>query len=87
MIPVYVRGAGVPQRKEKIGLKNTGTVLKFGYPSCKSLRKNDPKISSTISHVNKVPMKIRNQAPNTQRPLKVQKRCKDKTEVLLLLVP
>lgn len=44
------------------------TVLKCGYPSYKGLTKNDPRISS-ISHVDKVPVKIRNQAPNTERPV------------------
>lgn len=37
--------------------------------------------------MNKVPVKIRNQAPNTQRQVKGLKRCKDKTEKPVLLVP
>lgn len=63
-------------------------VLKYGYPSCKGLREMVPGCPCTaVFHRNKVPMKNRNQAPNTQRPVGGLKRLGDKSERPLLLVP
>lgn len=63
-------------------------IRKYGYPSFKGLREMVPGYPCTaVSHVNKVPMKNRNQAPNTQRPVRGWNKLRDKAENPLLLVP
>ena len=63
-------------------------VLKSGYLSCKGFREMVPVcLYTAVYHVNKVPIKNRNQVPNMRTPVRGWKRLTDKAEKPLLLVP